>query len=82
MNVYTKTNYVLGCRCGKGHGGNRHIIWFRGQAYAECAGCGTFVTVEQLPRFATRREALRADHAFKARWPEDSADDVLAGRPI
>jgi len=82
MNIYTKTNYVLGARCGKGHGGNRHLVWFRGEAYAECAGCGTFFSLAQLPRFATREEALRADRAFKARWPEDSAGDVLAGRRI
>lgn len=80
--IYTKSRYVLGVRCEKGHSGNRRIIWLRGEPYATCAGCATFVGLEQLPRFRDRREALTADRAFLARWPEDPASSVLERRRI
>jgi hypothetical protein len=80
--LYTSHRYVLGARCERGHGGNRRYIWWRGDAYATCAGCHTFIGTESLPRFQNRREAIAADRAFVARWPEDPASAVLAGRRI
>jgi hypothetical protein len=82
MKIYTSKNCVLGARCGKGHGGNRRLFWDRRSRYAECLGCGTFFSIETLPRFQTREDAIRADRAFRARWPEDPAADVLAGRRV
>jgi hypothetical protein len=80
--IYTSHRYVLGFRCEKGHGGNRRAIWLRGEPYATCAGCVDFIDANRLPRFASRREALAADRAFIARWPEDPAADVLSKRRI
>jgi hypothetical protein len=80
--IYTKSRYVLGIRCERGHGGNRRIIWLRGEPYASCAGCVNFIDANRLPRFSSRREALAADRSFVARWPEDPAAAVLAGKRI
>jgi len=82
MKIYTRHGYVLGVRCEVGHSGNRRILWVPSTGYGECLGCGHFFAPDQLPHFATRAEALAADRAFVARWPEDSPADILARRRI
>ncbi len=81
--LYTRKGYILGARCDRGHGGNRrYAIADSARRYAECAGCRAFVSTADLPRFASRADALAADAAFRATWPEDSAERVLRGDTI
>lgn len=35
-------------RCGKGHGGNASLVAIQGNTMAECQGCGTIYTAEQV----------------------------------
>jgi len=35
-------------RCGKGHGGNTSLAPIQGNTMAECQGCGTIYTAEQV----------------------------------
>ena len=80
--IYTQGGYVLGIRCEAGHSGNRRFWWDRRSWFAECVGCKTFLGLFELPRFANRQEALRADRQFRAEWPWDPPGDVLAGKRI
>jgi hypothetical protein len=73
--IYTRKGYVLGHRCGRGHSGNRRYA-VDGR-YAQCCGCGDYVSVALLA-WPSRRVALAADN-FRAMWPEDSAASVLLG---
>lgn len=60
--IYTHKGYVLGVRCVLNHSGNRRLAYDRREpGYAECVGCGSLYVAETLPRFFSRREALRAD---------------------
>lgn len=78
MRIYTKAGYVLGDRCSRGHSGNRRYVLITA-TLGECQGCCAF---DGMRQFGSRAEALAADRAFVARWPEDSASDVLAGKRI
>lgn len=39
---------VARVRCGKGHGGNTTLVPVQSNTMAECQGCGTFYTVEEI----------------------------------
>ncbi len=77
MKTYTLKRYILGQRCEKSHSGNRGMALE--SRFAVCQGCGS---ATGPAKFESREAALRADLAFFARWPEDSAADVLAGKRI
>jgi len=75
--LYTRAGYVLGARCDVGHGGNRRYS-IATKGFAECCGCRHYVALRDLPRFASRAEAVAADAQFRATWPLDTASAVLA----
>lgn len=39
---------LLRVRCGKGHGGNTSLVAVPGRTMAECQGCGSLYTAEQV----------------------------------
>jgi len=43
----TKTQ-LLRARCGKGHGGNTTLVAVQRRTLAECQGCGSLYTAEQV----------------------------------